>query len=261
MAPSAGPLPTFPTCMGPRGDHLSRLSHGQTRYLACRGARGAAAAHQTRLDGDTSLPVSERPRRPEWMKVRAPSADSRYYDVRKLIHGAGLNTICEEARCPNIAECWGRGTTTSRSSATPAPAPAATATSIPDGPRPARSAGAVPARADGGADEARPRRRHVRRPRRPSRPRRGALRGHDRALRAKVPSASVEVLTPEFLDCEEEALSTVLAERPDVFNHNIETVRRLHPNMRGAKAGTTRPSGCCAERRRSRPTLSLRTPC
>ena len=46
------------------------------------------------------------------MKVRAPSADSRYYDVRKLIHGAGLNTICEEARCPNIAECWGRGTAT-----------------------------------------------------------------------------------------------------------------------------------------------------
>ena len=59
-----------------------------------------------------SLPVADRPRRPEWMKVRAPSADSRYYDVRKLIHGAGLNTICEEARCPNIAECWGRGTAT-----------------------------------------------------------------------------------------------------------------------------------------------------
>src|SRR3954454_17829615 len=59
-----------------------------------------------------SLPVAERPRRPEWMKVRAPSADSRYFDVRKLIHGASLTTICEEARCPNIAECWGRGTAT-----------------------------------------------------------------------------------------------------------------------------------------------------
>ena len=46
------------------------------------------------------------------MKVRAPSADSAYFDVRKLIHGASLNTICEEARCPNIAECWGRGTAT-----------------------------------------------------------------------------------------------------------------------------------------------------
>ena len=61
---------------------------------------------------ERSLPVAERPRRPEWMKVRAPRADSAYFDVRKLIHGASLNTICEEARCPNIAECWGRGTAT-----------------------------------------------------------------------------------------------------------------------------------------------------
>src|SRR5437879_4722951 len=57
-----------------------------------------------------------------------------------------------------------------------------------------------------------------------------------RALRAKVPAASIEVLTPDFLGCEEEALQTVIAERPHVFNHNIETVRRLHPHMRGAKA-------------------------
>jgi lipoic acid synthetase len=57
-----------------------------------------------------------------------------------------------------------------------------------------------------------------------------------RALRAQAPDASVEVLTPDFLDVEEEALAIVLAERPEVFNHNIETVRRLHPRMRGAKA-------------------------
>ena len=61
---------------------------------------------------ETSLPVAERPRRPEWMKVRAPSQNGSYFDVKKLIHGAPLNTICEEARCPNIAECWGRGTAT-----------------------------------------------------------------------------------------------------------------------------------------------------
>ena len=46
------------------------------------------------------------------MKVRAPSADTRYFEVRQLIHGSSLHTICEEARCPNIAECWGRGTAT-----------------------------------------------------------------------------------------------------------------------------------------------------
>ena len=59
-----------------------------------------------------SLPVAERPRRPEWMKVRAPSANSRYYEVKRLMREGGLDTICEEARCPNIGECWGRGTAT-----------------------------------------------------------------------------------------------------------------------------------------------------
>src|SRR5205807_10097288 len=56
-----------------------------------------------------------------------------------------------------------------------------------------------------------------------------------RALRAKLPDATVEVLTPDFLGVEEEALATVLAERPDVFNHNIETVRRLHRRRRGGR--------------------------
>src|SRR5213082_3130857 len=61
---------------------------------------------------ESSLPVAERPRRPEWMKVRAHSKDGSYFDVQKLVHGLSLHTICEEARCPNIAECWGRGTAT-----------------------------------------------------------------------------------------------------------------------------------------------------
>jgi lipoic acid synthetase len=56
-----------------------------------------------------------------------------------------------------------------------------------------------------------------------------------RALKRKVPEASVEILTPDFLGYEEEALRIVLDERPEVFNHNIETVRRLHRRMRGAK--------------------------
>jgi lipoic acid synthetase len=59
-----------------------------------------------------SLPVAQRPRRPEWMKVRAPSADTRYFADKKLIHGHNLLTNSEEARCPNISECWGRGTAT-----------------------------------------------------------------------------------------------------------------------------------------------------
>ena len=62
---------------------------------------------------ERSLPVLDGPRRPEWMKVHsAPSAIARYFEVRSLLHGQRLHTICEEARCPNIAECWSRGTAT-----------------------------------------------------------------------------------------------------------------------------------------------------
>ena len=186
---------------------------------------------------ETSLPVAERPRRPEWMKVRAPSADSRYYDVKKLIHGASLNTICEEARCPNIGECWGRGTATFQilgDTCTRACRYCYVHSGRPDTPpdplEPLRLANVA----------ARMELKHVvvTSVDRDDVPDRGA--GHYaatiRALKTKLPHASVEVLTPDFLDVEEEALHTVLAARPDVFNHNIETVRRLHARMRGAKA-------------------------
>jgi len=186
---------------------------------------------------EKSLPVAERPRRPEWMKVRAPSKDSAYFDVKKLIHGALLNTICEEARCPNIAECWGRGTATFQilgDTCTRACRYCYVHSGKPDSPpdplEPLRLAAAA----------AKMNLKHVvvTSVDRDDVPDRGA--GHYaatiRALKHKVPEATIEVLTPDFLDVEEEALRTVLAECPDVFNHNIETVRRLHARMRGAKA-------------------------
>ena len=78
-----------------------------------------------------------------------------------------------------------------------------------------------------------------------------------RALKAKLPECSVEVLTPDFLGVEEEALQTVLAARPEVFNHNIETVRRLHAQMRGAKAELRQGALAARAARRRSPT----TPC
>jgi lipoyl synthase len=171
------------------------------------------------------------------MKVRAPSADSRYFEVRQLLHGQRLHTICEEARCPNIAECWGRGTATFQilgETCTRACRYCYVHSGRPDGPpdplEPLRLAQAA----------ARMGLTHVvvTSVDRDDLPDRGA--GHYaatiRALKRKLPHASVEVLTPDFLDVEEEALRTVLAEQPEVFNHNIETVRRLHRRMRGAKA-------------------------
>jgi lipoic acid synthetase len=171
------------------------------------------------------------------MKVRAPSADSQYFDVKKLLHGASLVTVCEEARCPNISECWGRGTATFQilgDTCTRACRYCYVNSGKPEHPpdplEPLRLANAA----------AQMRLEHVvvTSVDRDDLPDRGA--GHFaatiRALKHKLPSAGVEVLTPDFLGVEEEALRTVLAERPEVFNHNIETVRRLHRRMRGAKA-------------------------
>ena len=171
------------------------------------------------------------------MKVRAPSAGTRYFEVRELIHGQRLHTICEEARCPNIAECWGRGTATFQilgDTCTRACRYCFVHSGKPDGPpdplEPLRLAQVA----------SRMELTHVvvTSVDRDDLPDKGA--GHYaatiRALKRKLPTASVEVLTPDFLGYEEEALAIVLAERPEVFNHNIETVRRLHRRMRGAKA-------------------------
>jgi lipoyl synthase len=171
------------------------------------------------------------------MKVRAPSRDGRYFDVQKLVHGLSLNTICEEARCPNISECWGRGTATFQilgDTCTRACRYCYVHSGKPDGPPDPLE----PLRLAQTASRMQLDHVVVTSVDRDDLPERGAAHyaATIRALRAKVPNASVEVLTPDFLGCEEEALATVLAERPDVFNHNIETVRRLHPNMRGAKA-------------------------
>src|SRR3954451_8303004 len=186
---------------------------------------------------EPSVPVAERPRRPEWMKVRAPSRDSRYFDVKKLIHGQSLHTICEEARCPNIGECWGRGTATFQilgDTCTRACRYCYVHSGKPEAPpdplEPLRLAQAA----------AQMQLKHVvvTSVDRDDVPDKGA--GHYaatiRALKTKLPNATVEVLTPDFLGVEEEALRTVLGAGPEVFNFNIETVRRLHARMRGAKA-------------------------
>jgi lipoyl synthase len=186
---------------------------------------------------ETSLPVAERPRRPEWMKVRAPSREGRYFDVQKLVHGLSLNTICEEARCPNISECWGRGTATFQilgDTCTRACRYCYVHSGRPDAPPDPLE----PLRVAQAASQMELKHVVVTSVDRDDVPDRGAAHyaATIRALKSKLPEATVEVLTPDFLGVEEEALETLLAAQPDVFNHNIETVRRLHPHMRGAKA-------------------------
>ncbi len=203
-------------------------------------------------DVESSLPVAERPRRPEWMKVRAPSAEGRYFDVEKLIHGASLHTVCEEARCPNIAECWGKGTATFQilgDTCTRACRYCYVHSGKPDTPpdplEPLRLAQVA----------AQMKLKHVviTSVDRDDVADRGASHyaATIRALKAKLPGVSVEVLTPDFLGYEGEALQIVLAERPEVFNHNIETVGACTGACAGRRPPTTRRSGSCSGRRSS----------
>ena len=173
------------------------------------------------------------------MRVRAPSADSRYFDVKKLIHGAEPAHDLRGGALPEHRRVLGP-----RHGDVPDPRrhvhPRLPLLLRPLGQAgaPARPARAAPARAGGGADGARARRRHLGRPRRPPRPRRRPLRGDDpRAARRKLPAASVEVLTPDFLGVEEEALAD-----------------RARPRGPTSSTTTSRPcaacTGACAAPRR-----------
>ncbi len=175
------------------------------------------------------------------MKVRAPSASSRYHEVKGLMREGQLVTICEEARCPNIGECWGRGTATFQilgDTCTRACRYCYVHSGKPEqAPDPLEPLRLAQAAAQMGLSHV-----VVTSVDRDDVPDRGA--GHYaatiRALRRKLPDADVEILTPDFLGVEDEALHTVLDAGPDVFGHNIETVRRLHARMRGAKASYDR---------------------
>ncbi len=188
---------------------------------------------------ETSLPVAERPRRPEWMKVRAPSSNGSYYDVKKLLHGQRLNTICEEARCPNIAECWGRGTATFQilgETCTRACRYCYVHSGKPNEPvdplEPLRLAQAA----------AQMNLKHVvvTSVDRDDVPDKGA--GHYaatiRAVKAKLPQAKIEVLTPDFLGVEEASAA----------DRDRRPAGRLQPQHRDGSATCT---GACAARRRA----------
>ncbi|MEM8529676.1 MAG: lipoyl synthase [Chloroflexota bacterium] len=175
-----------------------------------------------------------RQRRPEWLKVRAPSGEN-YEDVLRLIRSKRLHTVCEEAHCPNIGECWNHRTATflllgeictrgcrycAIGKGKPEPL---------DENEPERIAETVEHlklkhvvltavnrddQPDGGA--------HI-------------FAESIHKIRERLPECKVEVLIPDF-EGNWEALQMVMDERPDVMNHNIETVPRLFPRFR-PKAG------------------------
>ena len=169
-------------------------------------------------------------RKPAWIRVKAPNHPI-YHETRQLMRDNGLTTVCEEAACPNIGECWAQRHATMMimgDTCTRACSFCNVRTGQPDAldpTEPARVADAV-ARlglkhvvitsvdrddlADGGA---------------------GHFAGVIRAIRAAAPGTTIEVLTPDFLR-KPGGLELVVQARPDVFNHNLETVPRLYPTIR-----------------------------
>ncbi|MBM3879280.1 MAG: lipoyl synthase [Verrucomicrobia bacterium] len=174
--------------------------------------------------------TSPRPRLPAWLRMNLPTGAS-YAQTRSLLNRLRLHTVCESARCPNHWECWSQGTATfmiagDRCTRACAFCAVDTARPLPLEPdEPARVAEATQ----------RMRLKHVviTAVARDDLPDGGA--GHFQqtiaAVRDRNPGTVIEVLTPDF-NGRAEAVAAVLAARPDIFNHNLETVRRLTPTVR-----------------------------
>jgi lipoic acid synthetase len=184
-------------------------------------SRGRSAAN-------TVVPIDHA--RPEWLKVRLPMGPE-YENLRRLMRSKSLHTVCEEAHCPNMAECWGAGTATFMilgDTCTRSCGFCAVKTGRPgivDLDEPARVGAAVAQMALGHAVVTSVNRDEL--------PDGGAalFAATIREIRAQSPSTTVEVLIPDFTG-DPAALDAVLAERPEILNHNVETVERLYSRVR-----------------------------
>ncbi|MFQ8431135.1 lipoyl synthase [Amaricoccus sp. W119] len=170
-------------------------------------------------------------RKPDWIRVKAPTSEG-YRKTRDIMRENRLVTVCEEAGCPNVGECWSQGHATMMimgDICTRGCTFCNIATGRPDALdvfEPVRVAVAVEKLGlnhvvitsvdrddldDGGAEH---------------------IAQTIRAVRRKNPATTIEVLTPDFLKCGPDALEIVVAAKPDVFNHNLETVPGLYPEVR-----------------------------
>jgi lipoyl synthase len=170
------------------------------------------------------------PRKPDWLKVRFPAGE-RYQQLKSLMREESLHSVCEEARCPNIGECWNAGTATFMilgDTCTRSCGFCAVTTGRPgelDLLEPVRLANAVQAL---GLDYV-----VITSVNRDDLPSGGAeiFAGCIRAIRRNDPTVRVEVLIPDFKGAWD-ALETVVRARPFVLNHNVETVPRLYRQVR-----------------------------
>ena len=171
------------------------------------------------------------PAKPPWIRVKAPTSQG-FRDTMDVIKTHNLSTVCQEAGCPNVGECWAQGHATMMimgEICTRGCTFCNVATGRPDALdlfEPGRVAQAVEKLGlshvvitsvdrddldDGGAEH---------------------FAQTIRAIRRRCPGTTIEILTPDFLKCDPNVLEIVVAARPDVFNHNLETVPGLYPEVR-----------------------------
>jgi lipoic acid synthetase len=178
----------------------------------------------------TDTPIQSRPRLPEWLRFQLPVSQG-FSQTRALLDELKLHTVCQSAKCPNHWECWSRSTATfmiagdhctracgfcAVSTAKPLPLEADEPARVAEATRRLRlkhvvvTAVARDDLRDGGADH---------------------FRQTIEKIRLLNPKTVIEVLVPDFLD-NDASIDAVLAARPDIYNHNLETVRRLTPSVR-----------------------------
>ena len=176
--------------------------------------------------------ATSRPRRrlPDWLKVRAPGG-SNYLQLRSLLRAEALNTVCEEAHCPNIGECWERGTATFMILGDICTR-ACTYCAVTSG-RPLPVDPAEPIRLASTVERMGLRYAVITSVDRDDLPDAGASMFAEciRRIRDRVPDCRIEVLIPDFGGMID-PLRTVLDAGPNTLNHNIETVRRVFPRVR-----------------------------
>jgi len=171
-----------------------------------------------------------RARKPPWLKVPAPGG-KRYRELARRIEDDGLHTVCQEAACPNIGECWERGTATFMILGDTCTRRCGFC-NVKTG-KPTFSDPLEPARVARQVAQMGLRHAVITSVDRDDLPDYGASAfvGVIRQIRRQAPACKVEVLTPDFRG-QEMPLAKVIHERPDVFNHNVETVPRLYPKAR-----------------------------
>jgi lipoic acid synthetase len=171
-----------------------------------------------------------RERKPAWFKRPAPGGP-RYRELRGLIESQGLHTVCQEAACPNIGECWERGTATFMILGDTCTRRCGFC-NVKTG-KPREVDPLEPLRVAQSIKRLGLRHAVITSVDRDDLPDYGASAfvGVIRSVRRQAPRCKVEILTPDFRG-EEMPLARVIAERPDVFNHNVETVPRLYPLAR-----------------------------